>query len=294
MFLNHMDDAVSIAPDAHEVVFEDDAVRALQVTMPIGGRTSLHWHPRNINYVQVGGTLRFTKTDGSHTDVTLTVGQVMSSPGGEHAVENIGDSEVQTIQIELKAKVYGIMPGMEIDKHAVSTRLLWVDLEMTGLDPDEHVITEIAAAVTDWDFKTLAAYEAVIFHPDDVLDKANDFSKQMDAQNGMFAQIREHGRPEQDVVRELAEFIRTNFGSEPAVLAGNSIHNDRRFIKKWWPEVDALLHYRMLDVSSWKLVMQGKYGVSFEKQETHRAAADIRESIAELEFYLAWFHDSRN
>ena len=93
------------------------------------------------------------------------------------------------------------------------------------------------------------------------------------------------------MVRELAEFIKANFGDEPAVLAGNSIHNDRRFIKKWWPEVDGLLHYRMLDVSSWKLVLQGKYGVPFEKQETHRAAADIRESIAELQFYLAWLQD---
>jgi len=180
---------------------------------------------------------------------------------------------------------------MEIDKHAASTKLLWVDLEMTGLDVDEHVITEVAVEVTDWEFKTLATYEAVIFHPDDVLDKANEFSKQMDTQNGMFKEIREKGRPEQDVVRELAEFIKANFGDEPAVLAGNSIHNDRRFIKKWWPEVDGLLHYRMLDVSSWKLVMQGKYGVPFEKQETHRAAADIRESIAELQFYLAWLQD---
>jgi len=184
------------------------------------------------------------------------------------------------------------MAGMEIDKHAVSTKLLWVDLEMTGLDVNEHVITEIAAEVTGWDFKTIATYEAVIFHPDDVLDKANEFSKQMDAQNGMFNEIRTKGRPEQDVVREFAEFIRTNFAGEPAVLAGNSIHNDRKFIAKWWPEVNDLLHYRMMDVSSWKLVMEGKYGVQFEKQETHRAAVDIRESIAELQFYLDWLQDA--
>jgi oligoribonuclease len=71
-------------------------------------------------------------------------------------------------------------------------------------------------------------------------------------------------------------------------LAGNSIHNDRNFIKRWWPEVDELLHYRMLDVSSLKIIMQGKYGLSFEKNDAHRAYDDIQASIAELQYYLEW------
>jgi len=177
---------------------------------------------------------------------------------------------------------------MNIDKHAVSTKLLWVDLEMTGLNPEEHVITEIAAEVTDWDFKTLATYEAIIFHPEDVLAKANEWTKAQDIKSGLFDQVRTGGRPEQDVVRELTAFVQAQFGDEPALLAGNSIHQDRRFIRQWWPDVDALLHYRMLDVSGWKVVMEGKYGVDFKKQESHRAAADVRESIAELQFYLEW------
>jgi oligoribonuclease len=94
------------------------------------------------------------------------------------------------------------------------------------------------------------------------------------------------------VQQERTAFIREHFGDEPAVLAGNSIHQDRRFIRQWWPQVEALLHYRMLDVSSWKMVMCGKYDVQFQKQEQHRAAADIRESITELEFYLQWLRDS--
>jgi oligoribonuclease len=183
------------------------------------------------------------------------------------------------------------MASMNIDKHGTSTKLLWVDLEMTGLDPERHVITEVAVEVTDWEFKTLATYEAIIFHPDDVLDQANDWTKEQDLKNGFLDQVRKQGRPEQDVMRELAEFIRTQFGDEPAVLAGNSIHQDRRFIRQWWPDVEALLHYRMLDVSSWKLVMGGKYGVDFQKQEQHRAAADIRESITELQYYLQWLRD---
>ncbi|HSW90953.1 MAG TPA: exonuclease domain-containing protein, partial [Candidatus Saccharimonadales bacterium] len=97
------------------------------------------------------------------------------------------------------------------------------------------------------------------------------------------------GKPESIVVDELTDLIHDQFASEPAVLAGNSIHQDRRFIRQWWPEVEALLHYRMFDVSSFKVWMQGKYGLEFEKKETHRALDDIDESIAELQYYLEWF-----
>lgn len=177
---------------------------------------------------------------------------------------------------------------MEIDKKAAATKLLWVDLEMTGLDPEEHVIIEVAAEVTDWSFKTLASYEAVIRHPDEVLARANPWARDQHAKSGLTERVRSAGRPEEIVVQELMAFVGEQFGSEPAVLAGNSIHNDRIFIKKWWPQVDQLLHYRMLDVSSWKLVMQGKYGIVFEKTDAHRALDDIQASIAELQFYLDW------
>ncbi len=177
---------------------------------------------------------------------------------------------------------------MEIDKNAGSSKLLWVDLEMTGLDPQQHVILEVAAEVTDWKFKTLASYEAIIYQPDDVLVRANPWAKDQHANSGLTERVRTEGRPEKDVVHELVGFIQAQFGSEPAVLAGNSIHNDRLFIRQWWPEVEGQLHYRMLDVSSWKLVMQGKYGVAFDKNEGHRAYDDIQASIAELQFYLEW------
>ncbi len=99
----------------------------------------------------------------------------------------------------------------------------------------------------------------------------------------------EGGKPSRQVEQELIALVEQHFGSEPAVLAGNSIHNDRNFIKQWWPELDLKLHYRMLDVSAWKVLMQGKYGVPFEKREVHRAFDDIQASIAELQFYLDWF-----
>jgi oligoribonuclease len=180
---------------------------------------------------------------------------------------------------------------MEIDKRAPATKLLWVDLEMTGLDVNEHVIIEVAALVTDWKFNTLASYEAVIHQSDEVLERTNPWAHDQHTKSGLLDRVRNEGKPEQDVVRELSDLIKTQFGSEPAVLAGNSIHNDRVFIKKWWPEIDSLLHYRMLDVSSWKLVMQGKYGVEFNKLDMHLAADDIKASMTELEFYLQWFKD---
>lgn len=175
---------------------------------------------------------------------------------------------------------------IEFDKNAIPTKLLWVDLEMTGLDTDEHVIIEVAAEVTDFDFKTLASYEALIAHPEEVMAKANEWSANQHSQSGLLDKIMQSGRPEAEVKHELVGFIKAQFGDEPAILAGNSIHNDRLFIKKWWPEVEELLHYRMFDVTTLKILMQGKYGVQFEKKDAHRAFDDIQASIAELQDYL--------
>jgi oligoribonuclease len=179
-----------------------------------------------------------------------------------------------------------------IDKKSIPTKLLWVDLEMTGLDPQEDVILEVAAEITDFDFKTLASYEATVHQPRDlVIDriKKNTWWADYPTNRDEFINKLGDGKPSEQVEKELIALIQEQFGSEPAVLAGNSIHNDRNFIKQWWPELDLKLHYRMLDVSSWKVFMQGKYGVQFEKREVHRAFDDIQASIAELQHYLEWF-----
>lgn len=176
-----------------------------------------------------------------------------------------------------------------IDKNAIPTKLLWVDLEMTGLDVQNDVIIEVAIEVTDFNFKTLASYEAIIHHSDDVLDNANEWAKAQHAASGLTERVRAQGRPERDVIHEMVGFIQAQFGDEPAIMAGNSIHNDRNFVKQWWPEVEALLHYRMLDVSAFKILMQTKYNVTFEKKDAHRAFDDIQASIAELQHYLEFF-----
>lgn len=176
---------------------------------------------------------------------------------------------------------------MQINKKLKPTKLLWIDLEMTGLDPETDRIIEVAAEVTDFEFKTLASYEALISQSKKVLKKMNEWSKNQHAASGLTDRVKKEGRDEREVARELVGFIKAEFGQEPAILAGNSIHNDRTFIKKWWPEVDEVLHYRMLDVSSFKILMQAKYGVNFAKKDVHRAFDDIQASIAELQHYIA-------
>jgi len=180
---------------------------------------------------------------------------------------------------------------MHIDKQRLPTKLLWVDLEMTGLDPAKHVIVEVAAIITDFAFKELARYEAVIYHTEEVFEAADEWPKAQHAASGLTQRARTNGMPEPEVVTDMALLIRQHFGDEPAILAGNSIHSDRKFIKQWWPEVEALLHYRMLDVSSLKIYMQGKYGVEYKKTDTHRAADDIQASIAEWEYYMQWLKE---
>ena len=179
-----------------------------------------------------------------------------------------------------------------IDKQAAPTKFLWMDLEMTGLNPTEDVILEVCAIVTDVEFSTLAIYDAIVHHPGTVVaDRMaqNTWWQDYPANRDEFIRKTAEGTPAKRVETELIAFLAGQFGSEPAVLAGNSIHNDRNFIKHWWPEFDRKLHYRMLDVSAWKVVMQSRYGVQFEKQNIHRALDDTQASIAELQYYLEWF-----
>ncbi|MEX2014854.1 MAG: oligoribonuclease [Candidatus Saccharimonadales bacterium] len=176
---------------------------------------------------------------------------------------------------------------MKIDKRMKATKLLWIDLEMTGLNPENDRIIEVAVEVTDFEFKTLASYEALISQSKKALKGMNEWSKNQHQASGLIERVKKEGRDESEVARELIGFIKAEFGNEPAILAGNSIHNDRAFIKRWWPEVDEVLHYRMLDVSSFKILMQAKYGINFAKKDVHRAFDDIQASIAELQYYIS-------
>ncbi|HUD81392.1 MAG TPA: oligoribonuclease [Patescibacteria group bacterium] len=181
---------------------------------------------------------------------------------------------------------------MDIHK-LVPTKLLWVDLEMTGLDPAEDLILEVAAEVTDFDFKTLANYEGRVKHDVTVvlerMQKSHDWWSKFPENRDDFIKKLNTGKSSQTIEQDLIALIAEWFKNEPAILAGNSIHNDRNFIKHYWPALDLKLHYRMLDVSAFKVLMMGKYKIEFEKQNSHRAYDDIQASIAELQYYLDWF-----
>ncbi len=179
-----------------------------------------------------------------------------------------------------------------IDKKLPPTKFLWVDLEMTGLVPEKDVILEVAAEVTGTDLETIDSYEARITSDREVVlnrMQENPWWKDYPENRDDFVNNLQKAKPLAVVEKELIAIIDHHFGKEPAVLAGNSIHSDRAFIKQWMPELELRLHYRMLDVTSWKMVMESIYDVEFEKPGVHRAYEDIQASIAELEFYLEWF-----
>ena len=169
------------------------------------------------------------------------------------------------------------------------TKILWVDLEMTGLDPVEDRILEVAAIVTDWDFKELATYEAVVKVDDGLVKRrmVGEFWEAFPEVRTTLQKQNETGEDADVVEDELLMFIDQHISEvDKVLLAGNSIHQDRRFIASEWPRLDARLHYRMLDVTAWKVVMEGRFGKKFAKPEAHRALEDIRGSMQELKYYL--------
>lgn len=170
-------------------------------------------------------------------------------------------------------------------------RILWLDLEMTGLSADDDLILEVAAIVTDWDFKEIATYQGVVKNKKRILNKrlaanASFWDLNPGSRDGLSKQ-NDDGKSSLSIESELLAFIDANFKPNvPVLLAGNSIHIDRRFIVTNWSRFDARLHYRMLDVSAWKVVFDGKYNKKFAKPDAHRALEDIRGSIVELQYYL--------
>lgn len=174
----------------------------------------------------------------------------------------------------------------------IPSKFLWLDLEMTGLIPEKDVILEVAADITGIDFETLEGYEALVKQDKETVIarmQENPWWQDYPENRDFFIKNLDDAKSLKDVEDELIELVKKHFGNEPAVLAGNSIQSDRAFIKQWMPELELKLHYRMLDVTSWKTIMESVHGVSFEKPEVHRAYEDIQASIAELQYYLEWF-----
>ena len=170
-------------------------------------------------------------------------------------------------------------------------RIVWIDCEMTGLDPRTHVLVEIAAIVTDANLNILdEGLDIVIHATDDELAKMDDFVTQMHTKNGLTDEIRKStvsvGEAENTVLDYVKKWVNA---PRTAPLAGNSIASDRKFIAAYMPKLDEFLHYRMIDVSSIKELAHRWYPKVYQNQPkkglAHRALADIKESIRELDYY---------
>lgn len=165
---------------------------------------------------------------------------------------------------------------------------LWLDMEMSGLDVGSCRILEVAAVVTDNNFKALEEYQTVVFQPAEVLAAMDAWCTENHAKTGLTALVPK-GKPEDQVEKELIALIDRHFAAkERPILAGNSIGQDRKFIDAYMPALAKRLHYRMLDVTSFKIVLQDKFKIEYEKKGTHRALDDIQESIGELSHYLSF------
>ncbi|MDR3128072.1 MAG: oligoribonuclease [Bifidobacteriaceae bacterium] len=167
--------------------------------------------------------------------------------------------------------------------------LLWMDLEMTGLNPVKDEILEVAAIITDWQLNKLAVYKQVQKVNPELLKQrmvGEFWETNYQTRDKLIEQNFLATKQTQEVEKELLKFIKQNFSTKQNIyLSGNSIHQDRKFIAQHWPKLDKRLHYRMLDISAFKLFFANVYNKDFAKNQTHRAIDDIKESISELTFY---------
>ena len=178
------------------------------------------------------------------------------------------------------------------------TRLVWIDMEMTGLRPDIDRIIEVAAVVTDSDLNVLVESPSFAVHqPDEVLDAMDQWNKSTHGRSGLIDRVRSALRNEADVERELMAFLSPWVPAGKSPMCGNSIGQDRRFMARYMPQFEAWFHYRNLDVSTLKeLCKRWAPAVArgFDKRSAHTALADIHESIDELRYYRDHFIVARS
>jgi len=185
-----------------------------------------------------------------------------------------------------------IPPFLPIERAIMTVsaqNLVWIDMEMTGLDPEENVVLEIATIITDKDLNVLAQGPVIAIHQsDEELAKMDDWNVNTHTKSGLVARVKASEHDEARAVAETLEFIRQWVPERTSPLCGNSIGQDRRFMVKHMGELEAFFHYRNVDVSTIKELVrrwQPELLDQFTKSGSHQALDDIRESIAELQFY---------
>ena len=166
-------------------------------------------------------------------------------------------------------------------------KLFWLDLEMTGLLPLQDRILEAGAIITDLSFEAVDSYECIVFQTPECLSKMDEWCTKTHKKSGLTDKI-PHGISESELDDALTNLATKHFGNERVVLCGNSIGQDRKFIDQYLPKFSAKLHYRMIDVSSFKEIFKHKFKTTFKKNDRHRAVEDIEESISEMKFYVSF------
>jgi oligoribonuclease len=169
-------------------------------------------------------------------------------------------------------------------------RLVWLDLEMTGLDVDRHVIVEIAALVTDDDLAPVdEGIDLIVHQPPSALAEMDDYVRTMHTKSALLPAIETSTLSLADAGAQVLDYVRGHVAEGSSPLCGNSIGVDRRFLDRQLPELDQYLHYRSIDVSSFKELCRRWYPAIYKgrpnKNETHRALADVLDSIAEMQYY---------
>ena len=187
-----------------------------------------------------------------------------------------------------------IPPFLPIERAIMTVsaqNLVWIDMEMTGLDPEENVVLEIATIVTDKDLNVLAEGPVIAIHQsEEELGKMDDWNVNTHTKSGLVARVKASEYDEAKAVAETLDFIRQWVPERTSPLCGNSIGQDRRFMVKHMSDLEAFFHYRNVDVSTIKELVrrwQPELLDQFKKSGSHQALDDIRESIAELQFYRA-------
>ena len=168
-------------------------------------------------------------------------------------------------------------------------RLVWVDMEMSGLLPETDRILEIAMIVTDGDLNIVAEGPVLVVHQEDaVLDRMDSWNKGTHSKSGLIDKVKLSTLTEAEVEAECLAFLKQHVKSSISPMCGNTIHQDRRFMNRYMPKLEAYFHYRNIDVSTIKELCkrwQPEIAKGFSKQQAHTALADIIESVEELRYY---------
>lgn len=171
--------------------------------------------------------------------------------------------------------------------------LIWIDLEMTGLDPDSDRIIEIATIVTDADLNILAeGPELAVHQPDELLDGMDEWCTRQHGKSGLTERVKNSSITDRDAELQTIEFLSEYVPANSSPMCGNSICQDRRFLYRYMPELEKFFHYRNLDVSTLKELAKRwapQVASGFSKNSSHLAMDDIRDSIAEMQFYREHF-----